>query len=62
MGENKKFKKQISGHEKQISIHHGKIESELKKQVPNYERIGHWETEIKTLKENIDKLIRKLEK
>ena len=48
VGDNKKFRKQIAGYSEQIEYHHWKISEELKKDVPNMERIGHWEAEIRT--------------
>jgi hypothetical protein len=62
MGENKKIRKQILGHEKIIEVHRFKILEELKNEVPNYERIRHWEMEILTFQKNIEKLLEKLNK
>jgi hypothetical protein len=62
MGDNKKYRKQILGHEKQIIIHEEKKLIEYKKPVPNMERIRHWESEINTFRNNIEDLLRKLEK
>lgn len=62
MGKNKKIRGQILGHEKIIAVHLEKIQEELKKPIPNLNLINHWNTEIKTFQENIQKLLRKLEK
>ena len=62
MGENKKYRKQILGHEKQIAIHEKKIEAELRKPVPNMEWVNHWKSEINTFINNIEDLLRKLKK
>jgi hypothetical protein len=50
------------GHEKIIEVHRFKILEELKNEVPNYERIRHWEMEILTFQKNIEKLLEKLNK
>ena len=62
MGDNKKYRKQILGHEKQVAVHLEKIHNELKKPVPDFNTIQHWKAEIQTFQDNIEDLLRKLQK
>lgn len=62
MGDNKRIRKQILGHDQIIAVHLQKIQDELKKPVPNLDRIQHWKAEIQTFQNNIEDLIRKLKK
>ena len=61
MGDNKRIRKQIAGHQKNIEQHLDKIRRELQKAQPDKELINKWQNKdiAKALRE-IEKLERKL--
>ncbi|HLC15815.1 MAG TPA: hypothetical protein VJL89_06275 [Thermodesulfovibrionia bacterium] len=58
----KRYKKQIRGLQKQIAIHERKIDLERTQYMPDEGMIRHWQQEIKTFQNNIDKIIRRFNK
>jgi hypothetical protein len=60
MGRNKKIRKNIAGWEGAVRRHEAKIETERIKPEPDLYLIEHWENEIKSFKEMIDRLRRRL--
>lgn len=60
MGRNRKIRKNIAGWERAVRRHETKIEAERAKPEPDPSLIGHWESEIKSFKETIDRLLRRL--
>ena len=60
MGRNKRIRKDLAGLERALRKHEEKIEIERAKPVPKSERIAHWEGEIRSFKEQMDRLLRRL--
>ena len=61
MGENKKIRKQIAGHERNIQKHLDKIKLELEKKYPSQRDLKKWrEIDIPKALHEIEKLKRKL--
>ncbi len=59
---NKSLKNRIKGCQEQIDIHKEKIRLELKKEVPDYDRIHHWESEIKAFEKSLNGALKRLGK
>lgn len=57
---NKNHKKAIDSFLKQIAKHQEKIKLELEKNFPDEGLIKHWEKEIRTFEENIQKKLKRL--
>ncbi|MBI3582490.1 MAG: hypothetical protein HY096_00890 [Nitrospinae bacterium] len=57
---NKRFKKKIEGLRRQIRQHEDKIKRERMKDSPDEGIIRHWEIEITSFKEGIEKIMRRL--
>ncbi len=57
---NKKTYEKIAGNQTQIEIHLAKIDEELKKEIPNYGRIHHWQAEINNWEKIIAKLLKRI--
>lgn len=62
MGENKRFRKQIRGWEKQIARHEAKIAREMRKDFPNSAYIEGWEKEIRGWQQQIEQRLERLKK
>lgn len=60
MGRNRKLRKRIRGLEEQITEHERKIRSELHSDLPDQDRIDHWEAEIRAFKESRERALRRL--
>ena len=60
MGRNKDIRKHVGGWERQLREHQQKIEIERAKPAPDAGLIKHWESDIRTFKKNIDRLLRRL--
>jgi hypothetical protein len=60
MSRNKKIRKNIAGWEGAVRRHEAKIETERAKASPDLDLIEHWQSEIKSFNETIDRLLRRL--
>ena len=60
MGRNKDLRTLIAGLERSTREHEAKIETERARPMPNLERIAGWESEIRSFRERIDRLLRRL--
>lgn len=60
MGKNKDARIKIEGMQYQIDVHLEKVKNELKKEVPNYGDIHHWEAEINAWQTRIAKLQKRI--
>jgi hypothetical protein len=60
MGRNKKIRKNIAGWEHAVRRHEAKIETERAKAAPDLDLIEHWENEIRSFKQTIERLRRRL--
>jgi hypothetical protein len=56
MGKNKKTKKSAAGIQRSIEGHEEKIRAEKSKPNPNWDRVRHWEGEIRNWKRQLDRL------
>ena len=60
MGRNEQPDKKIAGQQRQIEIHHQKIEAEFAKPEPepNYRLIGKWELDVMVFQSKLHNLLR----
>lgn len=60
MGKNKKQRKKLTGYQKALAKHHEKIAQALQKANPDFDLIGHWNSEIRGLEKTISRILKRL--